>query len=312
MGWGGKSIGIARGWQLTGTLVVLLAGIGTPLMGRALGISPPLIIIQNMLPVTEQEKIIHLSRGSSDDHGSINISVAVEGDTVHALQIRPVIVIPEGAAGVDYHFRIVVPDKTPSGTYEAHILFSIIPSSEEATGTVARVNVGAKATVRFTVSSLPSVVVQILSVSVDDARFGQPLYLHYTVSNRGNTPWKPEQIEVVFVPRHDSAGGERMVIAGGELLAVSPGAEGVVVALSASPRLESGQYRAVARFYDRGRVIAERTSWVFSILPEHSIFTIPQQMSAALARISVRIVWATLFFIIMISGLLKLLSKRVQ
>lgn len=187
-----------RSLFLVGGLLLLLA----PSTGFAMGISPALVSVENMLPDQTVSKSVQLSR--ANPYETINATVAVTGEAADAIELTNdgVVELPQGEQIVEYAFTINTEGLTP-GNYSAALTVNPVADDEDATTTY--VLAGVQGEIQFTVTDEEIASYTIQEIQFSKTGNNQPAEFTYLMVNTGNTATRPAKIDVALTDENNAA-----------------------------------------------------------------------------------------------------------
>lgn len=220
---------------------------------RAVGVSPGVLIAENLANGMRLERTVQVSRTDIEQEAVFAVSAGGLSGTYITLPEKT-FVIPKGARTYDYTFYIS-PVAAPNGEHEAVIRFSQQPSASTAEGTAAiSVQTGVQMSVRFTVTDREVKAFSVQDAYIDLTEVGQPINLAYKVKNEGNVNARPDRIVLDITDRTDETFQVQLEV---EELKI-PLAPPVAITESSVPirhTIPAGSYATHVRFYSEGKEI---------------------------------------------------------
>jgi len=258
-------------WKVCLPLIGIIAFLIPQVVG-AIGVSPPVIEIPNLLRDSSQTKVISVSRGS-EDQGEVTYTVRIRGEYAHYISGPEKVVIPAGKDLAQYSFEVNAKEAA-LGNYEVLIDFLRVPvgldtgSVEEGdkAGAYVTVVTGATATVKFTVTDEQILEYKLVSFQVRDTETDKPLFIKYSIDNTGNVEWKPSKIELFFTDVLDDTKKSTLEILNKDIPIVKPGERKEMVTDLPHDLLE-GAYIGQVKFYYKDELVGELSSQQFKVYP---------------------------------------------
>ncbi len=236
----------------TGMLFVLLV---LPQTVFAIGISPSLILVENISQNSAVRKQVFFSRGNPAFDEEVKITVGgplasyiekTDGDTI---------VLPKGQKITPYNFTIKT-GTLGAGTYEASIAVAQLPPTlkpdEEVTG--ATILTGAQAKIQFSVATSAVEKYEIKDVLTGETEEGQIIGFFFIMANQGNADARPSKIEFTATDTQDPDNVLSDVIAGDSIPPVKAFSE-ERVGIKTKVSLTQGTYALKFVFYNQESVI---------------------------------------------------------
>lgn len=172
-----------------GVHIVICAGIiwsslAHALPARAIGITPALIEVNDLLPSSEVEDVIYVSRANPKTTNSISITLTGSGAEAIQIEHPNQFELPQGVQNTPLPF-IISPQGFLPGTYEVFLTVQLTASDESANG--SSVLTGSQARIVFSVTTEATQSITIEQVAIQDAVADVPLNLTFQAANAGNT-----------------------------------------------------------------------------------------------------------------------------
>lgn len=203
-------------------LVSLALSVFVPQHAHAVGVSPGIVEMDGLANGLRVPKNMYVSRPRNGP--DVTFSVEISGEGARYIELSsPSFVMKSGQTQVGYTFYIV-PKNAPNGLHEAQITFlsQSLGTGAGKTGSMAAVQIGAAAKIRFTVTDREVKGFEILNVSIVDTEEGQPLYVAFQIRNTGNVDFRPDKIYVELKDRTDEGNVIRTEVSGEDVEVVPP------------------------------------------------------------------------------------------
>lgn len=232
--------------------LLLFVAATVPVMA-GFGVSPSQIYNKNLLPGSQLEKTIIISR--SDPSQVLRASVSVDSDQNiedwFSFGPGQELLLPAGEQRVPLTIIVNVPEDAPLGSYEGYLRIRAVPEGEQKSGITvvegARVDLGLVLT-EVTVSDF---VVRLLKL--EDTKEGEPLQLLIKAENIGNSTAALSEAQLDIYNLSDELVES---LSDRDLDAIEAFKTGEIYA-EFSHQLSEGEYYAQARVYNNGDVLRE-------------------------------------------------------
>lgn len=223
-----------------------------PFRVLAVGISPALIIVDNVSPNSEVRQQIFISRGDASKNQKFQVVINGQAASYVYLPQGDTFEIPAGRQEFAYPF-ILRPGSLAEGTYEA--TFAVRPMVEDTSGVVkegagAKILTGAQATIRFSITNkaIESYVIQ--SIAMTDTEEEQALSFTYLMENTGNVDTRPKKIEFIAVDETDPSNVYKEILTGDQFPFVQAFSKKEVPVLTKA-QLKRGLYSVQVLIYNK-------------------------------------------------------------
>lgn len=259
------------GLMFLGVFMLAFLGIIHAPVAEGIGVSPAMIVLDDLRPGTKTARNINFSRETATQPARLVISIegpvaqhfsAPKELTMDAHQQSVVlpITIDTGSLSTGSYEAVITGAETaphPSGTKEGG-------GTMGATSTVVT---AAQARVKFTVSNIVKEEFSIRQVILPESEEGQPLGFSYLLANTGNVDVRPTKIDLSLALRDDP---EKPIytetIAGDTLTPIAAQTEKEVFLLTKAA-LSVENYAATILIYQGERIVFELKNHPVQIFP---------------------------------------------
>lgn len=250
-------------------LSLILAGVVViwPRASQAVGISPAVIVVDNMVPQMQTTKEIWFTRSDASQTETLEVTLTgPAADYVIPEQSTSTITFPAGQQMLLYPITIQT-DNLNSGTYEATL--TVTPQATAAAGATpaptTQLLAGAQANIRFTITTSTVEQFQIDTIAIHDSEVGAPLTMSYHMRNNSNVAAKPAQITLQIMPDYTTT------ITDQDIPTVAAQTEDTVTVTTTWP-LPVGTYQVDLNFVDHtGTTVATATKLPLEIFPSGTL-----------------------------------------
>lgn len=218
----------------------------TPRLGMAVGVSPALVEVADILPNQTVNKQVHISRANPES--DIQALVTASGSAADYIDLsnNGVVELPQGEQLVPYSFAIKTEGLLP-GTYQAAL--AINPVSDADSRVETEIMAGAQAEIQFTVASEEIESYTIQEVSMEGVKENQQINFSYLMVNTGNVDTRPSRIDFQVTNEKDPTSIYSETIDKQELPLV-PAFQEKKVELTTRASLSADLYDTKITFYD--------------------------------------------------------------
>lgn len=243
---------------------------------KAFGVSPSELKVGSILHNTNRTAHITFTKIPSENGKEVPLEIDFDGPYGSYLSGAKEITIPATESNISYPF-VINPGTLPNGTYEA--LVRAVQKSENITSnkvvknglsTGSKVVLGVAIRLFFTVEQKEVISYQVFKINVQDTETDDSFILSYEVRNDGNVSWRPQRIDVLFQGVDDEALTGSATFRGDTLPYVEPGLSSIL-SVSTTATLATGRYRALAKFFDNDKVVAELSSQPFAVFKPNTL-----------------------------------------
>jgi len=248
---------------LLGILLIGCLAFTTDVALAGFGVSPPVLLNENLLPGSSYEQIIYLVR--SEPKESLSAKVVITADNfsnwitiVNGNEFE----IPEGIQQFPMKIKVNVPSDALLGFYEGKIRIDTKSLSKEPQKDPIKVAYGGNVSIKLRVTSDKVSDYSIQSMYIEDAPQNLPLNLSVKVWNKGNILNGPNKAKIIIYDiYHKDKLWEGEEIIAGKVGSFSMGD----VFVKFPNTLEMGQYWAEINLFDE-KGLAHQDELVFNVI----------------------------------------------
>ena len=162
----------------------------------SIGVTPPRIIVDNML----KENLIEKSIKVIDIKENSKLSIQITGEGKDWIKIKEGNNVFVEDTEKEITFQIKIPKEIPNGNYKSKVQITNIPETEESKiGNTASVISGIMVKITLEVSDEEIIKYNIRRVEIPDIEVGMPLTVVMDIDNQGNVLAKPKKIELSII-----------------------------------------------------------------------------------------------------------------
>lgn len=239
---GGKRIiSNYRHFILIGSFLIL----GMPKLGLAIGISPALVKVENILPNQTVSKEVHLSRANPES--TISAQVIISGSAANYIEPsnNGVVEIFQGEQLVPYSF-VINTQGLSSGSYQAVLAINPVSDAEDREDT--KIMAGAQAEIQFTVTNEEIESYTVQEATMEGSEENQVVGFSYLMVNTGNVDTRPAKVDFSATDEADATNSYNETI-DGQGLPLVPAFQEKQVDVITGASLSAGIYDTKITFY---------------------------------------------------------------
>ncbi len=254
-----------------GVIVALLSLFLWPRAAGAIGVSPSVTVLTDVINGTRWERKIQLSRSGASE--AQVFSVTVEGEGAQYIELpQATVTMAVGQKTAEVAF-VLAPRSAANGQHTAilRLLGAAAASAggggqEQQVGANVGIMTGVIAQIKFSVSDNQIKAWSISQAYVEETEVGVPLLLTFMFENTGNVDARPDKIVVRLTDVTDPAHEINQTISGADLAYTGPQARQSLKAL-VTELIPQGDYNVTALFYDGERVVFSKDKMYVRIHP---------------------------------------------
>ncbi|MFH0818728.1 MAG: hypothetical protein V1898_01915 [Patescibacteria group bacterium] len=218
----------------------------------ALGISPPIINVQQLNSGNLYQSVIYLFRSPSE-RNDLDIKVNIRGKGSEYIQSADEILMKAGVDQIEYNFAIQAEPST-NGDFQVQIDF--VPQAHEADQEVS-ILAGATLQINFSVQNEGDLAYDISHISLDKNITGQNV-MSCVLENTGTLDWQPEKI-VMLITQSEIDWDYQMIFTQDDISTIKPGKQTSLEAIIPEV-LFAGNYQVKIKNFKSDKVINEYNS----------------------------------------------------
>ena len=245
-----------------------------------LGVSPPEIIVDNLLRGTKQTRPLLLTKDTPEYDKDITALIDRIGPDGKKLGATESVLIPKGQPSATFDV-VVDASNLANGKYSGALYIKevagINPAGATTTGAGSVVGGGATITsslrvgIAYIVIGEETVGTAFSDLKVQDTETVLPLYLSYQMQNTGNVAWRPTGFYLTVTNKDDPNKVTNLDVSGDAIPFIQPGQTSNVLIEKTVP-LAEGHYTARMQFYDQQRnIVGDLTSNTFTVYPPNTL-----------------------------------------
>ena len=245
-----------------------------------LGVSPPEIIVNDLLRGTKQTRPLLLTKDTLEFDKDITALIDRIGPDGKKLGATANVFIPKGQASATYDVEVDA-SNLANGKYTGALyikeMAGINPAGTTTTGAGSIVGGGATITsslrvgIAYIVIGEETVGTTFSDLRVPDTETVLPLYLSYQMQNTGNVAWRPTGFYLTVTNKDDPGKVTSLDVSGDAIPFIQPGQNSNILIEKTVP-LAEGHYTARMQFYDQQKtVVGDLTSNVFTVYPPNTL-----------------------------------------
>jgi len=246
----------------------------------AIGISPAIMWMEDVLPESSVEKTAKISR--SDTSTATILSLRITGkdkDYVH-LPLGEELVMEVGTSSIEFPVTIK-PGKLAEGTYSALLTVSgnekMTPTENTSTeetqaGTSMVITTGTTMNIIFDVTNDNIESYLLDGCTIPSSEVKRKLSSNFRIINSGNVDTRPGKIDFTFIDTKDSSNTFLATVEASEIPITNAFKQQTVTIVLPYMDFRAGNYRATAVFHDKdGEIIYTEEKMPFQIFPEGTL-----------------------------------------
>jgi len=212
----------------------------------AIGVSPAIIEVLDIMQENQVSRILFLSRSDSSKEEAYNLTLSGEGSETISLE-NTHILFQKGETRVQVPFTIS-PEKSTPGEYNVKIQINL-DSTQESSESQIVVSSGVYVDIKFTVTLNEIEKGEVQMGNMEETYEGDKLSFYYIWMNTGNVAGSPEKIDLSLIDTTTGVEYEESILAQ-NLISVPPfSQENCLAKTSITP--PTGVYNLTIVFYDK-------------------------------------------------------------
>ena len=237
-----------------------------PGVTSAVGVTPSLTTVDHFANGISTERIIYLTRASTDEPSLFRVSMNGQGAKYIEPKSNSLEFGPEEKQ-VPFTFTLK-PETAPAGEYVVTFTFESLPTDTGATeGTVISIGVGAVAEVHFTIVDEQIEEFQVLDIGIDPAEEDQPVVFQYQLRNTGNVDARPFRVAFFLTDQTDPTHVISEEFTGDDIAFV-PAAQTQSFVFRLKSEVPQGKYFVKIQFFDKnGGLIYQKDTMSLVVFP---------------------------------------------
>lgn len=255
------------------SLVFSLVFTGFIRFAKAIGVSPALIEVNNLVQNIEVVKEINFSRAQSANQATFQVSLSGSAAEYIELSNKGIVTMDPGVNVVRYPFTIK-PQSLGEGAYEVNITIQETApdkATSKSEGTGSTILTGAQATIRFTVINQELESYGISDIRIGEAEEGQAIGFSFRLQNSGNVDTRPERIEFTTIDETDETNTYQETILK-ERIRLVKAFKTDTISVATNAQLLPSLYKVLIIFYDKtGKKIFESSSLRLQVFPKGTL-----------------------------------------
>ena len=266
--------------KLIPQIILAIIILFTPEVALAVGISPPVVNVENVSKHTPYKVTIKIFNDQQDKDKDLNLKVTPHGESSKYLTFDDKFTVNAQTNPSEYTFYIDA--KTAAqGNYETILTFTNDQKAEttntknstkkKTTSNQVSIIQGASLIIRFKITGDEIVSYELLDSQLLDTETNLPLYINYTLKNTGNVDWKPSKIILTINDTDDDTKFEIFEITNDKIPLLNPG-EITENKIELPHRLLTGKYTSTLKFFDKSNNdIGAIQTKTFNIFPPNTL-----------------------------------------
>lgn len=223
------------------------------------GVSPPQIIVDNLLKGSVYEKTVTFVQSEPDEDLQAEVIFdAPEIESWISIDKGMSFIIPKGEQQFPIKVKISVPEDTPMGKYRGFIRVSTAPAKikEIEEGSNVSINYGGRIDLDLTVGNNVIEEFEVIAITMKDIETGWPLLASVKIQNTGNVPVKLDRATFDLFDKYNTV---RLGYAQTEKFeSVSPySIKETMMQFPIDLRLGLGEYSGIVKVYKDGKIVKE-------------------------------------------------------